>query len=116
MSLDTRACIRSSRIMKLVAEVSSSTRSTFAPTSRASMMFAAWEVEPEAFWLVNLWVSVPLGRFEMNGDMSTPHTKRPSSALITTASRRVTTYSRPSPGMWLYTPWARAESRVDFPW
>jgi hypothetical protein len=34
------------------------------------MMFAAWEVEPDAFWLVNLWVSVPFGWREMNGD---PH-------------------------------------------
>ncbi len=64
------------------------------------MMFAAWEVEPEAFWVEKFLVSVPLGRLEMKGEISTPQTNRPSSARMTTASLRVTTYSRPSPGMW----------------
>ena len=47
-SFETSACIRASRIMKFVAEVSSSRRKTLAPTSSASMMFAAWPVLPLA--------------------------------------------------------------------
>jgi hypothetical protein len=43
------ACMRASRIMKFVADVSSSSSSTRAPTSIASTMAAACEVEPLAF-------------------------------------------------------------------
>jgi hypothetical protein len=41
-----------SRIMKLVAQVSSSKSSAVAPHSNASMILAAWEVEPDASALV----------------------------------------------------------------
>ena len=47
-SLRTSACMRASRTMKLVAEVSSSSSSTRAPSSRASTMLAAWLVLPLA--------------------------------------------------------------------
>ncbi len=40
--------MRWSRIIRFVADVSSSISSTRAPTSSASMMLAAWEVDPEA--------------------------------------------------------------------
>ena len=47
-SLLTTRCISSSRIMKLVALVSSSIRNTSAPASIASTVFAACEVLPLA--------------------------------------------------------------------
>ena len=48
--------------------------------------------------------------------MSTPLTARPSSARTFTVSGSATTYSRPSPGRWLYTPASSARSRVLLPW
>ena len=71
------------------------------PTSSASTMFAASDVEPEAFSVVNEEVSLPNGKSPTNGPMSTLTIERPSSARIFTASCRVTTCSRPSPGTWL---------------
>jgi hypothetical protein len=46
----------------------------------------------------------------MKGEMSTAATARPSSARIFTQSGSVTTNSRPSPGMWLYTPTSNTRS------
>merc|ERR1719182_1036793 len=82
----TSSCMDWSRIMKFVAHVSSSTRSVVAPVSRASMMFAACDVEPLASRVVKARVSRPKGRFRMKGEMSTPVTWRPSSARIFTAA------------------------------
>ena len=43
-SIATRSCIRASRIIKFVAEVSSSMKRAEDPASRASTIDAAWEV------------------------------------------------------------------------
>ena len=83
---------------RLVAEVSSSSSKALAPASAASMREAAWEVEPEAFFVVKLAVSRSPGRWEMKGVRSTPVTARPSAARTLTASGTVATSSRPSPG------------------
>ena len=99
-SAGIRARMPASRIMKLVADVSSSMSRTDAPASMASTRFAAWEVDPLALVVVNDRVSVPEGRSMMNGEMSTPVTARPSSARTVTASDRVMTHSRPSPAIW----------------
>ena len=85
--------------MKFVADVSSSISNADAPASMASTRFVAWEVEPLALDVLNDRVSMPEGRFVMKGEMSTPVTARPSSALMLTASARVMTHSRPSPAM-----------------
>ena len=45
--------------------------------------------------------SLPLGRPEMNMEMSVRRTLRPSSARTLTAVASVMTSSRPSPAMWL---------------
>ena len=51
---------------------------------------------------VEKWVvSLPLGRPEMNMEMSVRRTLRPSSARTLTAVASVMTSSRPSPAMWL---------------
>ena len=55
------------------------------------------------------------GRFEIKGEISVPQINLPSSARILTASATVITNSRPSLGMWLYTPLSMALSRVDLP-
>ena len=70
------------------------------PSSMASMIEAAWEVEPEAFSVVKRAVSAPPGSSVMSGETSTPVTARPSAARTFTASATVATNSRPSPGMW----------------
>ena len=108
--------IAASRIMKLVAEVSSSISSAVAPDSRASARLAAWEVDPEAFAVEKAVVSVLEGRFVMKAEMSVPVTARPSSARTLTASGSVSTHSRPSPPTCGYTPRSIARSRVDLPW
>lgn len=92
--------MRSSRIMKFVADVSSSIRSVDAPAPTASTRLAACEVDPLALVVLNDRVSAPEGRPAMNGEMSTPVTARPSSARTVTASGRVITHSRPSPAIW----------------
>ena len=94
----TSSRILSSRIMKFVALVSSSTSKSDVPTSIASAMFAACEVEPEAFGVEKSFVLRPPGRSPIMAEMSTPETLLPSSALTLTASPRATTSSLPSPG------------------
>ncbi len=93
----TSCRMRSSRIMKFVALVSSSINNSGAPHSSASTTAAACEVLPEAHAVEKLrchprqnqsvqkdsnrlTVSLPNGRFDTNGEMSTPVTLRPSSA------------------------------------
>jgi len=105
-----------SRIMKFVADVSSSMSNVDAPAATAFMRFAACDVEPEAFAVINDRVSVPDGRLLMNGEISTPVTGRPSSARIVVASARVITHSRPSPAICGYTPCSIACNNVDLPW
>ncbi len=61
-------------------------------------MLAAWDVDPEASSVVKSVVLRPAGRPLMKGEMSTPATRRPSSARIFTAVASVATSSRPSPG------------------
>ena len=68
--------------MKLVADVSSSINRVSAPTSRASMMLAAWEVLPLASLVENCFVSWPNGKLEIKGEISTFSMFLPSSALI----------------------------------
>ena len=97
-SAATSARMRESRMSRFVAEVSSSSSSVVAPASTASMMEAAWEVDPEALRVVKEAVSRPAGRWEMKGVRSTPVTARPSAARTLTASGTVATSSRPSPG------------------
>src|SRR3712207_8651029 len=74
-SLWTSSRIRSSRIMKFVALVSSSTRSSDVPISSASAMFAACEVEPEALGVEKFCVVLPPGRPPIMADISTPPTR-----------------------------------------
>ena len=69
-----------------------------APASTASIMEAACEVEPEAFPVEKDPVSCPPGRWEIKALRSTPVMARPSAARTLTASGRVATSSRPSPG------------------
>ena len=97
-SAATSSRMRESRMSRFVAEVSSSSSSTVEPASTASMMEAAWEVDPEALRVVKEAVSRPAGRWEMKGVRSTPVTARPSAARTLTASGTVATSSRPSPG------------------
>lgn len=59
LSNDKRACMRASRIMKLVAQVSSSSMSALAPSSSASWMPAAWLVLPLASSVRKAAVSRP---------------------------------------------------------
>ena len=97
-SAATSSRMRESRMSRFVAEVSSSSSSVVAPASTASMMEAAWEVDPEALRVVKEAVSRPAGRWEMKGVRSTPVTARPSAARTLTVSGTVATSSRPSPG------------------
>mmetsp|Transcript_34355 Transcript_34355/g.90063 ORF Transcript_34355/g.90063 Transcript_34355/m.90063 type:complete len:321 (-) Transcript_34355:298-1260(-) len=112
----TSICILLSRIIKFVAHVSSSMRRQLAPASIASIVLAACEVEPEASSVEKSTVSLPRGRFWMKLLMSVPAIDRPSSARIAIDVGAATTNSRPSPGMWSYTPTLRASSSVDLPW
>lgn len=115
-SAGIRARMRASRIMKFVAEVSSSISRAGLRASSASTRPAAWEVEPLALAVTNAEVSVPCGSPPMNGEMSVPATLRPSSARMDTASGRVSTHSRPSPAICGWIPRSRARSSVDLPW
>ena len=115
-SAATSSRMRESRMSRFVAEVSSSSSSVVAPASTASMMEAAWEVDPEALRVVKEAVSRPAGRWEMKGVRSTPVTARPSAARTLTASGAVATSSRPSPGTCGKTPRSMALSSVDLPW
>ena len=96
----TRERMRASRISRFVAEVSSSMSSSGEPSSTASLMAAAWDVEPEAFAVEKAVVSAPPGRPPMKGEMSTSVMERPSAARIFMAFGVVATSSLPSPGMW----------------
>ena len=109
-------CISSSRIIKLVALVSSSISRRDAPASMLSTTLAAWDVLPLASSVQNFTVSFPFGRSLMNMEMSVFRMLRPSSARIFMAVSSVITYSRPSPAIWSYTPSSSALRRVDFPW
>src|SRR5690625_1117296 len=108
--------MRWSRIMKLVAEVSSSISNAEAPASTASTREAAWEVEPEALVVEKLRESVREGRPLMKGEMSTPATERPYSARMEATSRRVITHSQPPLARWADTQRSMPGSRVDLPW
>ncbi len=96
----TICCIRASRTIKLVAEVSSSMRKSLLPASMLSTIAAAWEVEPLASSVEKLRVSEPFGRSLINREMSVSVILRPSSARSFTAVGSVMTYSRPSPAIW----------------
>gem|GEM_PF-6047137 len=78
-------------------------------------MEAAWLVLPLALSVVNAVVARPPGSSRMKGLTSTEDTARPSSARMVTASARVTTSSRPSPGTCGTTERASAWSSVDLP-
>ena len=112
----TTCCIRASRSIKLVAEVSSSSKNTWLPASIASTIPAACEVLPLASSVEKRWVSFLFGRSLINMEMSASLMKRPSSARSFTAVSSVMTYSLPSPAIWLYTPSSNACKSVDFPW
>lgn len=61
------------------------------------MMFAAWDVEPEASADEKDSVLFPKGRLLMKGEISTAEMFLPSSARIFTAVSTEHTNSRPSP-------------------
>ena len=71
-----------------------------APSCRDSMIEAACDVEPEAFSVEKLVVSMLPGRWLMKAEMSTPVTALPSAARTFVALGSVATSSRPSPGTW----------------
>src|SRR6188472_1681182 len=94
--------MRSSRIMKFAvahserhhpwaysnrspADVSSSKSSGSAPPSIASITLAACDVLPDAHCVDNEVVGLVKGKLLIKGEMSTPVTARPSSALILSA-------------------------------
>mmetsp|Transcript_162954 Transcript_162954/g.522533 ORF Transcript_162954/g.522533 Transcript_162954/m.522533 type:complete len:216 (+) Transcript_162954:669-1316(+) len=112
----TNSTIGASRIIKFVAQVSSSMSNAVAPNSNASTMFAACEVDPEASLVVKVVVSRLNGRLLMKGEMLAQPTKRPSSDRILTAWESHTTNSRPSPCTLLYTPTCSACNSVLLPW
>mmetsp|Transcript_81931 Transcript_81931/g.187518 ORF Transcript_81931/g.187518 Transcript_81931/m.187518 type:complete len:241 (-) Transcript_81931:562-1284(-) len=112
----TSACILASRIIKLVAQVSSSTKKVVAPASMASTILAACDVDPDASPVLKQVVSCPKGRLLINGDTSVRWMYRPSSARIFTAAGSQDTSSRPSPLTLSYTPTWSACSKVDLPW
>mmetsp|Transcript_43364 Transcript_43364/g.85924 ORF Transcript_43364/g.85924 Transcript_43364/m.85924 type:complete len:345 (-) Transcript_43364:213-1247(-) len=112
----TSFLIFASRIMKLVAHVSSSIKSVVAPASKLSMMLPACDVDPDASAVEKHVVVLPKGKLLMKGEMSTDLMDRPSSALILTAPGSHTTSSRPSPGTLLYMPTCNACRSVLFPW
>ena len=78
--IGTTFCISSSRIMKLVAEVSSSIRKSEVPASMPSTTLAAWEVLPLASSVEKSDVLRPPGRWLMNREISTLLMQRESSA------------------------------------
>ena len=76
-----------SRIMKLVAQTSSSRMRQLAPSSRASWMLAAWLVLPLASGELKLVVSLPARRYLLSANLSQV------SAPSTCFSRRVASCS-----------------------
>mmetsp|Transcript_17081 Transcript_17081/g.44866 ORF Transcript_17081/g.44866 Transcript_17081/m.44866 type:complete len:315 (+) Transcript_17081:598-1542(+) len=114
----TRRAMRSSRIMKFVAHVSSSNNNVVAPASTASQIAAACDVLPDASDVLNLRVK-PAGRpgtSPINDEMSTLCTLRPSSARTLTQFGSLTHNSRPSPGTLSKQPTCSACNSVDLPW
>ena len=101
LSLAITFCIKESRTIKLVAEVSSSRRNTLLPASIPSMIPAACEVLPLASSVEKQEVSFLFGRSLIKREISTSLIKRPSSERSFRAVSFVTTYSLPSPGTWL---------------
>ena len=85
-----------SRIIKLVALLSSSINNRLLPLSTASIIFAACDVEPEACSVEKFFV-LPFGNQRINGEILTFLTLLPSSADIFIAESSVITYSLPSP-------------------
>ncbi len=79
--------------------MSSSIISSFTPHPTASMMLAAWEVEPEAC-SVEKSAGSPPGIHLMKGDRFTWRMLLPSSAEIFMAVASVITSSLPSPSTW----------------
>ena len=69
-----------------------------------SKMLLAWLVLPLASTEWKQVVSLPNGKFEMKGDISTALTLLPSSARIFADDMLVTQNSLPSPGSLGYTP------------
>ena len=114
----TRRAIRSSRIIKFVAHVSSSNNKVVAPASIASQIAAACDVLPEASEVLNLRVK-PAGRpgtSPIKEEMSTLCTLRPSSARTLTQFGSLTHNSLPSPGTLSKQPTCSACKSVDLPW
>ena len=87
--------MHTSLIMKFIADVSSSIRRVFTPTSNASMIVLACEVLP-LLLVLKFFVSLPKGRLDMKLSISTDCTERPSSDFTLKAVGSVTTNSRPS--------------------
>ena len=90
-------CIKSSRTIKLVADVSSSIKKVRHPASIPSITAAAWEVLPLASSVLKQWVSLRFGKSLINSEISVFRTLLPSSARSFMALSSVMTYSRPSP-------------------
>ena len=95
----TSLCMRASRIIKFVAQVSSSNKSSLLSISIASEIAAAIDVEPDASLVEKCSVSFICGRLCRKFEISTLAMLLPSSLLTFTALSSVTTYSRPSPLM-----------------
>ena len=70
---------------------------SFEPTSKASRILTACEVDPLADCVENFSVEWIPGKLSMNADTLTALTARPSSALIFAALGSVAMRSRPSP-------------------
>ena len=83
-----------SRTMKLVADVSSSSRKTLLPASIPSTMPAAWEVLPLASSVEKQRVSFFIRKIIDEQRISTSLIKRPSSERSFSAVSSVMTYSR----------------------
>ena len=95
----TTFCIKASRTIKLVAEVSSSSKSSLLPASTASTMPAAWDVLPLASAVEKSFVSLPFGRSLINMEISTFLINLPSSERSFCAVSSAITYSLPSPAI-----------------
>ena len=102
LSLLITSCMKVSRTIKLVAEVSSSRSRSLVPASIPSTIPAAWEVLPLASRVEKHLVFFLLGRSLINREISTSLIKRPSSERSLSAVSSVITYSLPSPAMWSF--------------
>ena len=95
----TTFCMKASRTIKFVAEVSSSSRNRWLPASMLSTIPAACDVLPLASFVEKSCVSVLLGRSLINMEISTFLMNRPSSERSLTAVSSAITYSLPSPAI-----------------